>query len=291
MGIELANKVMTPLFYVLFVGLAIYLFTLPASGAGYQYIFVLDPKGLLDPVVWIYALGQAFFSLSVAGNGTLIYGSYLSRSSNVPSDARMVAVFDTVAALLAALVIIPAMAVAGQQLDQSGPGLMFIYLPNVLSTIPGGWLILILFFAAVIFAALTSLVNLFEAPTATLQELFHLKRHPGWAGHRPHRGPLDEHLLHLHLSPGCAAGGGHVLLDLRQAVRGGAGEPGPDQALRPLVLSPGKVPVLRGHPGSAHSGLRDGRHRLTAASLSTVPVTAGPVLTGPAVFCLFCPKH
>ena len=80
------------------------------------------------------------------------------------------------AALLAALVIIPAMAVAGQQLDQSGPGLMFIYLPNVLSTIPGGWLILILFFAAVIFAALTSLVNLFEAPTATLQELFHLKR-------------------------------------------------------------------------------------------------------------------
>ena len=163
-GIELANKVMTPLFYVLFVGLAVYLFTLPASGAGYQYIFVLDPKGLLDPVVWIYALGQAFFSLSVAGNGTLIYGSYLSRSSNVPSDARMVAVFDTVAALLAALVIIPAMAVAGQQLDQSGPGLMFIYLPNVLSTIPGGWLILILFFAAVIFAALTSLVNLFEAP-------------------------------------------------------------------------------------------------------------------------------
>ena len=102
-GIELANKVMTPLFYVLFVGLAVYLFTLPASGAGYQYIFVLDPKGLLDPVVWIYALGQAFFSLSVAGNGTLIYGSYLSRSSNVPSDARMVAVFDTVAALLAAL--------------------------------------------------------------------------------------------------------------------------------------------------------------------------------------------
>lgn len=88
-------------------------------------------------MVWIYALGQAFFSLSVAGNGTLIYGSYLSRSSNVPSDARMVAVFDTVAALLAALVIIPAMAVAGQQLDQSGPGLMFIYLPNVLSTIPG----------------------------------------------------------------------------------------------------------------------------------------------------------
>lgn len=175
-GIEKANKVMTPLFYLLFIGLAVYLATLPGAAEGYRYIFVLKPEGLLDPMVWVFALGQAFFSLSIAGNGTLIYGSYLGRDSDVPADAKMVALFDTLAAMLAALVIIPAMAVAGQQLDQSGPGLMFIYLPNVLSTIPGGWLILILFFAAVIFAALTSLVNLFEAPTATLQELFHLKR-------------------------------------------------------------------------------------------------------------------
>lgn len=175
-GIERANKIMTPLFYVLFIGLAIYLVTLPAAAPGYQYIFVLQPEGLLDPMVWVYALGQAFFSLSVAGNGTLIYGSYLSRDSNIPADARMVALFDTCAAMLAALVIIPAMAVAGQQLNNSGPGLMFIFLPNVLTSIPGGWLISIIFFLAVIFAALTSLINLFEAPTATLQELFHLKR-------------------------------------------------------------------------------------------------------------------
>ena len=175
-GIEKANKVMMPLFFVLFVGLAIYLVTLSGSRDGYRYIFVLEPKGLLDPLVWVYALGQAFFSLSIAGNGTLIYGSYLSRDSDIPSDARMVAVFDTLAAMLAALVIIPAMALAGQQLDQSGPGLMFIFLPNVLKDIPGGGLILVIFFLAVTFAALTSLINLFEAPTATLQELFHLKR-------------------------------------------------------------------------------------------------------------------
>ena len=175
-GIEKANKVMMPLFFLLFVGLAIYLFTLPQAAPGYQYIFVLDPKGLLDPMVWIYALGQAFFSLSVAGNGTLIYGSYLSKDSNIPADARMVAVFDTTAAILAALVIIPAMAVAGQQLNQSGPGLMFIFLPNVLAGIPGASVILIVFFLAVTFAALTSLINLYEAPTATLQELFHLSR-------------------------------------------------------------------------------------------------------------------
>ena len=175
-GIEKANKIMMPLFFFLFIGLAVYLVTIPASAAGYRYIFVLKPEGLLDPMVWVYALGQAFFSLSIAGNGTLIYGSYLSDDSNVPADARMVAIFDTCAAMLAALVIIPAMAVAGQQLNNSGPGLMFIFLPNVLKDIPGGGLILIVFFVAVTFAALTSLVNLFEAPTATLQELFHLPR-------------------------------------------------------------------------------------------------------------------
>ena len=175
-GIEKANKVMMPLFFALFIGLAVYLATLPASAEGYRYIFVLKPEGLLDPMVWVYALGQAFFSLSVAGNGTLIYGSYLSKDADVPADARMVAIFDTCAAVLAALVIIPAMAVAGQQLNNSGPGLMFIFLPNVLKDIPGGGLILCVFFVAVTFAALTSLVNLFEAPTATLQELFHLSR-------------------------------------------------------------------------------------------------------------------
>lgn len=175
-GIEKANKLMIPLFYALFIGLAIYLFTLSGSEAAYKYIFLLNPAGLLDPMVWVYALGQAFFSLSIAGNGTLIYGSYLSKNANVPSDARMVALFDTLAAILAALVILPAMAVAGQTLTTGGPGLMFVFLPNVLKSIPGGSVLLVIFFLAVVFAALTSLVNLFEAPTATLQEQFHLSR-------------------------------------------------------------------------------------------------------------------
>ena len=175
-GIEKANKVMMPLFFLLFIGLGVYICTLPGASDAYAYIFVLDPQGLKDPMVWVYALGQAFFSLSVAGNGTLIYGSYLSKDSNVPADAKMVAVFDTCAAMLAALVILPAMAVAGQELTGGGPGLMFIFLPNVLRMIPGGSVILVVFFVAVVFAALTSLVNLYEAPTATLQELFHLKR-------------------------------------------------------------------------------------------------------------------
>lgn len=175
-GIEKANKIMMPLFYVLFIGLAVYIFTRPGAAAAYRYIFVLDLNGLADPLVWVYALGQAFFSLSVAGNGTLIYGSYLSRDANIPSDAKAVAFFDTCAAMLAALVIIPAMAVTGRNLSEGGPGLLFIYLPNVLREIPGGTVLLVLFFLAVVFAALTSLINLFESPIATLQELFRLVR-------------------------------------------------------------------------------------------------------------------
>lgn len=175
-GIEKANKVMIPLFYALFIGLAVYLFTLPASRSAYSYIFRLDPAGLKDPMVWVFALGQAFFSLSIAGNGTLIYGSYLSDKDNVPHNARMVALFDSLAAILAAVVILPAMAYSGTQLQSGGPGLMFVHLPNVLLSIPGGSVLLVVFFLAVLFAALTSLVNLFEAPTATLQEMFKLKR-------------------------------------------------------------------------------------------------------------------
>lgn len=175
-GIEKVNKVMMPLFFLLFVGLAVYVAFLPGAAEGYRYIFVLKPEGLLDPLVWVYAMGQAFFSLSVAGNGTLIYGSYLSREEDVPYSARMVAIFDTAAAMLAALVIIPAMATVGQRLDQSGPGLLFIFLPNLFRTMPGGAVIMAVFFGAVLLAGLTSLINLLEAPTAAVQELFHLRR-------------------------------------------------------------------------------------------------------------------
>ena len=127
-GIERANKVMMPLLFVLFVGLGIYIFTLPGAKDGYRYIFTINPKGLTDIRLWIYAFGQAFFSLSIAGNGTVIYGSYLSDSEDLVKSARNVAVFDTLAALLAALVIIPCMAADGAELSSGGPGLMFIYL-------------------------------------------------------------------------------------------------------------------------------------------------------------------
>ena len=109
---------MMPLFFLLFVGLAVYIALQPGAVAGYRYIFRVDPVALKSPMTWIYALGQAFFSLSIAGNGTIIYGSYLSDEENIPASAARVAFFDTLAACLAALVIIPAMATTGSQLDR-----------------------------------------------------------------------------------------------------------------------------------------------------------------------------
>ena len=175
-GIEKVNKVMMPALFALFLGLCVYIATLSGSAEGYQYIFTLNPAGLADPQVWVFAFGQAFFSLSVAGNGSVIYGSYLKRDEDIPFSARNVAIFDTIAALLAAFVIIPAMAVGGAELSSGGPGLMFVYLVNVFNGMAGGRIVGMIFFICVLFAGFSSIVNLYEAPVAFLQEKLGLGR-------------------------------------------------------------------------------------------------------------------
>lgn len=175
-GIEKVNKVMMPALFVLFLCLCVYIATLSGSGEGYKYIFTLNPAGLADPQVWVFAFGQAFFSLSVAGNGSVIYGSYLKRDEDIPFSARNVAIFDTIAALLAAFVIIPAMAVGGAELSSGGPGLMFVYLVNVFNGMAGGRIVGMIFFICVLFAGFSSIVNLYEAPVAFLQEKLGLGR-------------------------------------------------------------------------------------------------------------------
>ncbi len=177
-GIEKANKIMMPLLFGLFLILGVYIAFLPGSGDGYKYIFTVKPEGLLDIKVWVYAFGQAFFSLSVAGNGSVIYGSYLSKDEDIPSSARNVVIFDTLAALLTAFVILPAMAAGGVEPSSGGPGLMFVYLVNVLNGMAGGRIVGAIFFICVLFAGVSSIVNLYEAPVAFLQEKLNLKRVP-----------------------------------------------------------------------------------------------------------------
>lgn len=175
-GIEKANKIMMPLFFLMFIVLAIYINFQPGAKEGYKYMFSIDPVAIKNPLTWVYALGQAFFSLSLAGNGTLIYGTYLSDKEDIIDSAWKVALFDTIAAMLAALVIIPAMATTGAKLSQGGPGLMFIHIPQLFSTMIGGNILLNIFFIAVLFGGISSLINLYEAPIATLQQKFKLSR-------------------------------------------------------------------------------------------------------------------
>ena len=170
-GIEKANKILMPVFFILFVILGIYVFFQPGAAAGYHYIFRVDKAALLSPKTWIFALGQAFFSLSVAGNGTLIYGSYLSDEEDIPASAGRVAFFDTVAAMLAALVIIPACFAYGLDVG-AGPSLLFITLPRILQDIPFGQLFAIILYTAMIFAGVSSLQNMFEAVGESLLHKF-----------------------------------------------------------------------------------------------------------------------
>lgn len=176
-GIEKSCKIMIPALYVLFVILAVVMVFMPGTEAGYKYIFTLNPAGLLNPEVWVYAFGQCFFSLSVAGSGSVVYGSYLGSDVKIRQSAVICAIMDTSAALLAMFVMIPAMASAGADLGSGGPGLMFIYVLPVFNGMGGiARLIVIFFYIAILFAGVSSVINLLEVPINFLQDQFKLKR-------------------------------------------------------------------------------------------------------------------
>ncbi|GAA0725735.1 sodium-dependent transporter [Clostridium malenominatum] len=177
-SIEKTNKVMMPLFFILFVILAIRVAFLPGAAEGYKFMFTPRWEALKDPMVWIWAMGQAFFSLSVTGSGMIVYGAYLSDGEDIVDGAKNTAIFDTIAAMVAALVIIPAcfaynVDVAG------GPGLLFVTLPKILQNIPMGRLFAIILFTAVVFGGVSSLQNMFEVVGESLMYKFpKLKRVP-----------------------------------------------------------------------------------------------------------------
>ena len=170
-SIELSNKIMMPLFFLIFLVLAIRVALLPGVLEGYRFMFVPDWSALKNPMVWIWAMGQAFFSLSVTGSGMITYGSYLSKDEDVVGVAQNTALFDTIAALIAALVIIPACFSYGLDVG-AGPGLLFVTLPEILQDIPLGRLFAVILYAAMIFAGVSSLQNMFEAVAESLLHRF-----------------------------------------------------------------------------------------------------------------------
>ncbi len=170
-SIELSNKIMMPLFFLIFLVLAVRVAFLPGVWEGYRFMFIPDWSALKNPMVWIWAMGQAFFSLSVTGSGMITYGSYLSKDEDVVGVAQNTALFDTIAALIAALVIIPACFSYGLDVG-AGPGLLFVTLPEILQDIPLGRLFAVILYAAMIFAGVSSLQNMFEAVAESLLHRF-----------------------------------------------------------------------------------------------------------------------
>lgn len=174
-AIEKANKVLMPAFFILFIILAIRVSLFDGAIEGYKFLFVPKWECLLNKETWIMAMGQAFFSLSITGSGMIVYGAYLKDDVDIPKASMQTAVFDTIAAMLAALAIMPAVFSFGID-PVSGPSLMFLTLPEVFKQMPLGNFFALFFFVSVAFAGITSLINMLEAVCESWQNRFHISR-------------------------------------------------------------------------------------------------------------------
>ena len=174
-GIEKISKFMMPAFYVFFLIIAVRVAFLPGAVEGYRYLLEPDWSYLLKFETWVMAMGQAFFSLSINGAGMLIYGSYMKKSENIIRQSVMTAILDTMAALLSGFAILPAVFAFGIA-PNSGPSLMFITIPRVFQQMPGGRILALFFFVSVLFAGITSLINMLEAVGESLSKGVKLPR-------------------------------------------------------------------------------------------------------------------
>ena len=174
-GIEKISKFMMPAFYVFFLIIAVRVAFLPGAVEGYRYLLEPDWSYLLKFETWVMAMGQAFFSLSINGAGMLIYGSYIKKSENLIRQSVMTAILDTMAALLSGFAILPAVFAFGIA-PNSGPSLMFITIPRVFQQMPGGRILALFFFVSVLFAGITSLINMLEAVGESLSKGVRLPR-------------------------------------------------------------------------------------------------------------------
>ena len=178
-GIERSSKVMMPALFILLLILAVCALLLPGAGRGIE--FLLKPDfSKVDGGVLLAAMGQAFFSLSLGMGCLCTYASYFKPDTNLPKTAFSVALIDTAVAILAGFIIFPAAFAVGIQPD-SGPGLLFVTLPNVFQQAFGNVpfiaaLLAVMFYILLALAALTSTISLHEVVTAYLHEEFNLSR-------------------------------------------------------------------------------------------------------------------
>lgn len=178
-GIEKLSKFLMPLLIVLTIGIAIYALTLPNAMEGVKYYLIPDFSKFSILTV-AGAMSQLFYSMSIAMGIMVTYGSYTRDDVNLTKSVNRIEFFDTLVALLAGLMIIPAVYIfSGEEgLSSQGAGLMFMTLPKVFQQMPGGNIIALLFFVLVFFAAITSSISVMEAIVSSLMDKFHLKRIP-----------------------------------------------------------------------------------------------------------------
>ena len=197
-GIEKSNLVLMPSLLVLAVAISIYVICLPGTGDGLKYYLVpsmdaLSVKGADGQMTFslaqlgktiLGAMGQMFYSLSLAMGIMITYGSYMRKTDSIEKCVRRIEIFDTLIAIIAGLMIIPVVYMFAvktgtdvKEAMNAGPGLMFITLPKVFATLgAGGPWVGLAFFALVIFAALTSAISLYEACVASFCDLLHIQR-------------------------------------------------------------------------------------------------------------------
>ncbi len=193
-GIEKSNLIMMPLLFLMAIGIALYVIFLPGSGAGLKYYFVPDMASLQGPdgtfsvamlgKMILGAMGQMFYSLSLAMGIMVTYGSYMKKQDSIEKCVRRIEVFDTLIAVIAGLMIIPVVYMFAvktgtpvKEAMNAGPGLMFVTLPHVFAMFgaAGAWLGLA-FFLLVTFAAATSAISLLEACVASVCDVLHISR-------------------------------------------------------------------------------------------------------------------
>lgn len=173
-GIERASKLMMPVLFLILCALCVRSLTLPNASAGLRFLFEPDFSKMSGSVA-LSAMGQAFFSLSIGMGCLITYASYFSKSTNLQATALQVTLLDTLVAVLAGVMIFPAVFSFGIA-PTAGPELVFITLPNVFEQLPLGNLWSLVFFILLALAALTSTISLHEVSTAYLHEEWHMTR-------------------------------------------------------------------------------------------------------------------
>lgn len=173
-GIERASKVMMPMLFLILIALCVRSITLPGASEGLTFLFNPD-FSKIDSSVVLSAMGQAFFSLSIGMGCLITYASYFGKQTNLQTTALQVTILDTLVAVLAGIMIFPAVFSFGIE-PTTGPELVFITLPNVFEQLPFGNIWSFVFFVLLALAALTSTISLHEVSTAYVHEEYHVSR-------------------------------------------------------------------------------------------------------------------